>query len=178
MFRPGWRFLVAGLVTLTLFWIGGLGVYPSLLQRFRVTPNELVAERPFIQHNIRLTRQAYGLDRVVEKEFSAADNLTAAALERNSLTIKNVRLWDNRPLLVTYGKLQEIRTYYKFLDVDVDRYTVNGEYRQVMLSARELSDRFLPSRGFINEHLTYTHGSGLVASRSTGSAPRGSRSSS
>jgi uncharacterized protein len=173
IFRPGWRFLVAGLVTLALFWIGGLGVYPSLLQRFRVTPNELVAERPFIQHNIRLTRLAYGLDRVVEKEFAAADNLTAAALERNSLTIKNVRLWDNRPLLVTYGKLQEIRTYYKFLDVDVDRYTVNGEYTQVMLSARELSYRFLPSRGFINEHLTYTHGYGLVASPVNRISPEG-----
>src|SRR5262245_23168505 len=173
MFRPGWRFLVAGLVTLILFWIGGLGVYPALLQRFRVTPNELVAERPFIQHNIRLTRQAYALDRVVEKEFAAADNLTAAALDRNSLTIKNVRLWDNRPLLVTYGKLQEIRTYYKFLDVDVDRYTVNGEYRQIMLSARELSYRFLPSRGFINEHLTYTHGYGLVASPVNRISPEG-----
>jgi uncharacterized membrane protein (UPF0182 family) len=164
MFRPGWRFLVAGLVVLALFWVGGLGVYPSLLQRFRVTPNELVAERPFIQHNIRMTRQAYGLDRVVDKEFAAADNLTAQALERNSLTIKNIRLWDNRPLLVTYGKLQEIRTYYKFLDVDVDRYTIDGEYRQVMLSARELSYRHLPSRGWINERLTYTHGYGLVGS--------------
>src|SRR5262245_5484995 len=164
MFRPGWRFLVAGLLTLALFWIGGLGVYPALLQRFRVTPNELVAERPFIQHHIRMTRQAYALDRVAEKDFAAADNLNAAALERNALTIKNIRLWDNRPLLVTYGKLQEIRTYYKFLDVDVDRYTVAGEYRQLMLSARELSNRFLPGRGFINERLTYTHGYGLVAS--------------
>ncbi len=173
MFRPGWRFLVAGLVTLVLFWIGGLGVYPALLQRFRVTPNELVAERPFIQHNIRMTRQAYALDRVAEQDFAAADNLTAQSLERNRLTINNVRLWDNRPLLVTYGKLQEIRTYYKFLDVDVDRYTVNGEYRQVMLSARELSYRFLPSRGWINERLTYTHGYGLVASPVNRISPEG-----
>jgi len=173
VFRPGWRFLVAGLVTLVLFWIGGLGIYPSLLQRFRVTPNELVAERPYIQHNIRMTRHAYGLDRVAEQGFAAADNLTAAALERNSLTIKNIRLWDSRPLLVTYGKLQEIRTYYKFLDVDVDRYTVNGEYRQVMLSARELSYRFLPSRGWINERLTYTHGYGLVASPVNRISPEG-----
>ena len=173
IFRPGWRFLVAGLVTLALFWIGGLGVYPALLQRFRVTPNELVAERPFIQHNIRMTRQAYALDRVAEKDFAASDNLTAAALERNSLTIKNIRLWDNRPLLVTYGKLQEIRTYYKFLDVDVDRYTVNGEYRQLMLSARELSYKYLPSRGWINERLTYTHGYGLVASPVNRISPEG-----
>ncbi|HEV8437869.1 MAG TPA: UPF0182 family protein [Methylomirabilota bacterium] len=164
MFRPGWRFLVVGLAVFLLFWVLGLGAYPSLLQRFRVTPNELAAERPYIEHNIRMTREAYLLDRVAEKEFAAEENLNAAALERNSLTIKNIRLWDHRPLLVTYGKLQEIRTYYKFLDVDVDRYTVNGEYRQVMLSARELSYRDLPSRGWINERLTYTHGYGLVAS--------------
>jgi uncharacterized membrane protein (UPF0182 family) len=162
--RPGWFFLVAGLVVLVVVWVFGLGVYPALLQRFRVTPNELEAERPYIQHYIRMTRNAYGLDRVAEKEFAADENLTAAALERNSLTIKNIRLWDTQPLLTTYGKLQEIRPYYKFRDVDVDRYTVNGEYRQVMLSARELSDRDLPSRGWINERLTYTHGYGLVAS--------------
>ena len=139
--RPGWRFLVAGLVVLGVVWVGGLSIYPALLQRFRVTPNELVAERPFIEHNIRLTRQAYGLDRIAEQDFPAEDNLDAAALERNSATIKNIRLWDHRPLLVTYGQLQEIRTYYKFLDVDNDRYTLDGEYRQVMLSARELSYR-------------------------------------
>src|SRR5678815_1729516 len=92
------------------FWIGGLGVYPALLQRFRVTPNELVAERPYIQHNIRMTRQAYGLDQVQEKDFPADESLTPAALDRNALTIKNVRLWDHRPLLTTYGQLQEIRT--------------------------------------------------------------------
>ena len=97
----------------------------------------------------------------------------AAALEKNKLTIDNIRLWDNRPLLVTYGKLQEIRTYYKFLDVDIDRYTVNGESRQVMLSARELSYRFLPSRGLINEHLTYTHGYGLVAGPVNRISPEG-----
>jgi uncharacterized protein len=164
MMRPGWRFLVSGLVAFLIFWILGLGVYPALLQRFRVTPNELAAERPYIEHNIRMTREAYQLDHVAEQSFAAEENLNAAALERNSLTIKNIRLWDHRPLLVTYGKLQEIRTYYKFLDVDVDRYMVNGEYRQVMLSARELSYRDLPSRGFINERLTYTHGYGLVAS--------------
>src|SRR5262249_48258 len=158
IFRPGWRFLVAGLVTLLLFWVGGLGISPSLLQRFRVTPNELVAERPFIQHNIRMTRHAYGIDRVAEKSFAAADNLNTAALERNRLTIKNIRLWDSRPLLVTYGKLQEIRTYYKFLDVDVDRYTVDGEYRQVMLSARELASRFPPGRGWTTERRPSTHG--------------------
>src|SRR5262249_11606010 len=164
MFQSGWRFLVAGVMVLILFWVLGLGVYPALLQRFRVTPNELEGERTLIQHKIRMRREAYLLDRVAEKDFAAEDNLDTTALERNKLTIQNIRLWDHRPLLTTYGKLQEIRTYYKFLDVDVDRYTVNGEYRQVMLSARELSYRDLPSRLWINERLTYTHGYGLVAS--------------
>ena len=119
MFRPGWRFLVAGLVVLVVLWVAGLGIAPALLQSYRVKPNELVYERPYIENNIRMTRQAYALDRVAEKDFAAEDNLTPAALERNNLTIKNIRLWDHRPLLTTYGKLQEIRTYYKFRDVDV-----------------------------------------------------------
>jgi uncharacterized protein len=161
--RPGWGFLVAGLVVLGVVWAGGLGVWPSLLQRFQVTPNELVAERPYIENNIRMTRQAYGLEMVKEQDFPAEDRLTSAALERNSLTIKNIRLWDHRPLLTSFAQLQEIRTYYKFADVDVDRYTVNGEYRQIMLSAREMSYQHLPSRVWINEHLTFTHGFGLVA---------------
>lgn len=161
--RPGWGFLVAGLVVLGVVWAGGLGVWPSLLQRFQVTPNELVAERPYIEHNIRMTRQAYGLESVKEQDFPAEDRLTSAAIERNSLTIKNIRLWDHRPLLTTFAQLQEIRTYYKFAGVDVDRYMVNGEYRQIMLSPREMSYQHLPSRVWINEHLTFTHGFGLVA---------------
>jgi uncharacterized protein len=173
MFRPGWRFLVAGLVVLVVLWVAGLGIAPALLQSYRVKPNELVYERPYIENNIRMTRQAYALDRVAEKDFAAEDNLTPAALERNNLTIKNIRLWDHRPLLTTYGKLQEIRTYYKFGDVDVGRYTLNGEYRQVTLSARELSYRDLPSRGWINEHLTYTHGYGLVVGPVNRISPEG-----
>ena len=173
--RPGWLFLIAGLVVLGVVWIGGLGVYPALLQRFRVTPNELVAEGPYIKHSIRMTRDAYGLDRVQEKDFPAEENLNAAALERNNLTIKNIRLWDHRPLLTTYGQLQEIRTYYKFLDVDNDRYLIGGEYRQVMLSPRELSYKHLPGQGqsWINEHLTYTHGYGLVVGPVNRISPEG-----
>jgi uncharacterized membrane protein (UPF0182 family) len=160
--RPGLRFLLGGLLALGVVWVGGLGLYPAVVQRFRVTPNELAVERPYITHNIRMTRQAYGLDRMEEKDFPAEETLTPGALDRNSLTIKNVRLWDHRPLLTTYAQLQEIRTYYKFTDVDVDRYAINGEYRQTMLSPRELSYRHLPSRIWINEHLTYTHGYGVV----------------
>src|SRR5213592_1281106 len=160
--RAGLRLVAGGLIALALVWVLGLGIYPALLQRFRVTPNELAAERPFIGLNIRMTRAAYGLDRIVEREFPADEALDARALERNGATIKNIRLWDYRPLLRTFGQLQEIRTYYKFVDVDNDRYVVNGEYRQLMLSPRELSYQHLQSPGFINERLTYTHGYGAV----------------
>jgi uncharacterized membrane protein (UPF0182 family) len=161
--RPGLRLVAGGLVVLAAAWVLGLGAYPALLQRFRVAPNELAAERPYIQHSIRMTRQAYGLDRIAEREFPADEALDARALERNEATIKNIRLWDYRPLLRTYAQLQEIRTYYKFVDVDNDRYTVGGEYRQLMLSPRELSHQHLQGgRSWINEHLTYTHGYGVV----------------
>ncbi len=173
VFRPGLRVVAGGLVALAFVWIMGLGVYPALLQRLRVTPNELVAERPFIEHNIRMTRQAYGLDRIVEKDFPVDESLDARALERNAATVKNIRLWDYRPLLRTYGQLQEIRTYYKFRDVDNDRYLVDGEYRQLMLSPRELSYEHLPSRIWINEHLTYTHGYGVVVGPVNRISPEG-----
>jgi uncharacterized protein len=162
MARPGIRMVGTGLVVLAIAWIAGLGLYPALLQRFRVVPNELAAERPFITHNIRMTRQAYGLDRIQEREFPAQEDLDQASLARNAATIKNIRLWDHRPLLRTFGQLQEIRTYYKFVDVDNDRYLVDGEYRQLMLSPRELSSQHLQSRIWINEHLTFTHGYGAV----------------
>jgi uncharacterized membrane protein (UPF0182 family) len=161
--RPGIRLLATGLVVLAIAWVLGLGVVPGLMEKFRVQPNQLVAERPFIVHNIRMTRQAFRLDGIEEKEFPAQDDLDARALDQNATTIKNIRLWDHRPLLRTYAQLQEIRTYYKFLDVDNDRYTVNGEYRQLMLSARELSHQHLGGgQNWINEHLTYTHGYGVV----------------
>ena len=171
--RPGLQIIAGGLILLGLVWIVGLGLYPALLQRFSVSPNELVAERPFIQHNIRMTRQAYALDRIVERDFPADETLDARALARNAPTIKNIRLWDYRPLLRTYGQLQEIRPYYKFVDVDNDRYLVDGEYRQLMLSPRELSYQHLPSRIWINEHLTYTHGYGVVVGPVNRISPEG-----
>jgi uncharacterized protein len=140
----------------------GLGLYPTVLQRFRVAPNELVAERPYIEQHIKYTQLAYGLDRIREQDFPGDETLRAEDLEKNDATIKNVRLWDHRPLLATYGQLQEIRTYYRFTDVDNDRYVVDGQLRQVMLSPRELSYQHLPSRIWINERLTYTHGYGVV----------------
>jgi uncharacterized membrane protein (UPF0182 family) len=162
IYRPGFRYIILGVGAMIMVHLVGLSLYPSLLQRFRVVPNEVDAERPFIERNIKFTRLAYGLDKIESAEFPAEEQLTAADLKRSDSTIKNIRLWDHRPLLTTYGQLQEIRTYYKFVDVDNDRYNINGTYRQVMLSARELSHPHLPSRIWINEHLTYTHGYGVV----------------
>jgi uncharacterized protein len=173
MGRPRMRLVVASFIVLGVMWVGGLGIYPALLQRFRVTPNELEAERPFIAHNIRMTRQAYGLDRIAEQEFPALDTLDAQAMERNGATLRNIRLWDYRPLLRTYGQLQEIRTYYKFVDVDNDRYSIKDDYRQLMLSPRELSYAHLQSRIWINEHLTFTHGYGVVVGPVNRVSPEG-----
>jgi len=160
--RRGIRPVLIALGVLLAANVLGLGVLPNAMQRFRVVPNERVAERPYIEQNIKFTRMAYGLDRIKEEDFPAEETLRMEDLRKNELTIKNIRLWDRRPLLVTYGQLQEIRTYYKFVDVDNDRYMVDGELRQVMLSARELSYQHLPSRIWINERLTYTHGYGIV----------------
>jgi uncharacterized protein len=161
--RPGLRLLAGAAAALLVVWVVGLGMYPAFLQRLRVAPNELAAERPYLEANIRMTRAAYGLDRIQEKEFPADEGLDARALARNEVTLKNIRLWDYRPLLRTFAQLQEIRTYYKFQDIDNDRYVVNGDYRQLMLSPRELSHQHLQGgRNWINEHLTYTHGYGVV----------------
>ena len=160
--RPGWRFLIAGVAILLVSHVIGVQLYPYVLQRFRVIPNEVDAERQFIERTIKFTRFAYGLDKISSQEFPAEERLTTEDLKRNEATIKNIRLWDHRPLLVSLSQLQEIRTYYKFVDVDNDRYVIEGDYRQVMLSARELSHEHLQSRNWINEHLTFTHGHGVV----------------
>ena len=162
IYREGFRTLLLGIGGLVVVHVVGLNVFPTLLQRFRVTPNEIAAERPFIERTIKFTRLAFGLDKIESKEFPAEERLSPADLKRHESTINNIRLWDHRPLLATYGQLQEIRPYYKFVDVDNDRYVIDGTYRQVMLSARELSHEHLQNRNWINEHLTFTHGHGLV----------------
>jgi hypothetical protein len=153
---------IAGAVGLYIVVAMGGNVYASIIQRFVVGPNEQVKETPFIIHNIQATRAAFGLDGVTERPLSGEASLTRADLERNAATIDNVPLWNDRPLLDTFSQIQEIRTYYDFVAVDNDRYTINGQYRQIMLSARELNSRSLPSRTWINEHLTFTHGYGLT----------------
>lgn len=135
--------------------------YPYLIQELEVTPNEISKESPYIAHGVKHTRMAYGIDGVAEEEFPALENLTFETLRQNEQTMQNIRLWDHQPLLQTYGQLQIIRTYYDFVDVDNDRYWIDGKYRQVSLSPRELSSENLPSQTWINEHLTYTHGYGI-----------------
>ena len=151
--------LAFGLYLLTS--VGG-SLYAAGIQRFIVSPNEQAAEMPYMVHNIEATRQAFNLATVRVRQMSGDAELTRSDIERNADTIKNVRLWDHRPLLDTFGQIQELRTYYDFVSVDNDRYTVNGELRQVMLSARELNPESLPNRTWINEHLTFTHGYGIT----------------
>jgi uncharacterized protein len=147
-----------------LYLVASIGgeVYSSMLQRFAVTPNEQVRETPFIEHNISGTRRAFALDGVEERELSGDAMLSRDDITRNATTLENVRLWDHAPLLDTFGQIQEIRTYYEFASVDNDRYRIGGSLRQVMLSARELNSNNLPSRTWVNERLTYTHGYGLT----------------
>ena len=138
------------------------GIYAGIVQRFVVTPNEQVKEQPFLLHNITATRQAFGVDNVIERELSGDAELTKDAIAAHRDTIENVRLWDHQPLLQTFGQLQEIRTYYDFNSVDNDRYVIDGRYRQVMLSARELNSESLPNPSWVNEHLVFTHGYGVT----------------
>ncbi|MGB7567840.1 MAG: UPF0182 family protein, partial [Chitinivibrionales bacterium] len=128
---------------------------------------------PYIKWSIANTRAAYNLDRIEARHFTPSDNLTKDLLKRNDLTVKNIRLWDQAPLLTTFSQLQEIRTYYEFLDVDNDRYPINGETRQVMFSPRELVPANLPGHGWINEHLSYTHGFGLCMGPVNSITPEG-----
>ncbi|HVP53235.1 MAG TPA: UPF0182 family protein [Terriglobales bacterium] len=142
---------------------------------FIVKPNELVRERPYIAHNIGLTRQAYGLDRVSQREFPAETTLEAIDPANNQATLQNIRLWDWRALQDTLRQIQEIRTYYDFPDIDIDRYEIDGALRQVMLATRELNVEKLPesSRNWINEKLIYTHGYGITMNPVNGFTPEG-----
>jgi uncharacterized membrane protein (UPF0182 family) len=143
--------------------VGGL-IYPATVQRFQVEPNELSLERTYIQRNIEATRAAYGLDRIEERPFPARSAVTEQEIDANPDTIRNIRLWDHRPLLETLDKIQTLRPLYDFLGVDVDRYVIDGEARQVMLSARELNPDRLPedAKSWVNRRLQFTHGFGLA----------------
>ncbi|QQG44054.1 MAG: UPF0182 family protein [Candidatus Roizmanbacteria bacterium] len=154
---------IAGIIILYLL-VGTISAAaPGVFQKLIVAPNELKMETPFIERNILATRKAYDLDKIEEREIPADKPLTAEDIDNNKLTIKNVRLWDNEQLLSTFSQIQEIRTYYEFASVDNDRYVIDGEIRQIMLSPRELAAESLPNRNWINEKLTFTHGYGVAA---------------
>jgi len=157
------RWLVAAVLPAALCY-GVLGIAGWYVDNFVVKPNELVREQPYIAHNIQMTRQAYGLDRFSRSEFPAETTVDAADPAHNQQTLQNIRLWDWRALQDTLRQVQEIRTYYDFPDIDIDRYELDGAMREVMLAARELNVDKLPvsSRNWINEKLIYTHGYGVT----------------
>ena len=167
---PPWA---SSLLAPALLWGAYLGfgllttrLYPHLVQTFLVTPNELELERPYLEHNIRFTRAGFGLTQVEVKPFPEEGSLTWEILQQNQSTLSNVRLWDAEPLLATYRQLQEIRPYYQFPYVDVDRYRIGGELRQVMHAARELDFAQVPpaAQTWVNRRFFYTHGYGLTLS--------------
>lgn len=155
------KFILAGIALYFITSTIGF-VYPSIIQKFIVVPNELSKESLYIENNIKATQEAWNIDKVEKRELSTETSLNMQDIKDNELTIKNVRLWDREPLLDTFSQIQEIRTYYDFISIDDDRYTIDGEYRQVMTSPRELNTQALPHRTFINEHLSFTHGYGLT----------------
>jgi len=142
------------------------GALPLLVQQFVVKPNELARESPYIAYNIDFTRRAYNLNKIREVDFEVNNSLTTEDVKKDDATIQNIRVWDERPLLKTYRQIQSIRLYYDFNNVDVDRYQIGNQYRQVMLAARELVADKLPrqAKTWVNRHLIYTHGYGLTMS--------------
>jgi uncharacterized membrane protein (UPF0182 family) len=171
---PRGRWLIAAILPAAVCYMAVQGV-AWYVSSFIVKPNELVREKPYIVFNTALTRQAYGLNRVSQREFPAETTVDAADPENNQATLQNIRLWDWRALQDTLRQIQEIRTYYDFPDIDIDRYDIDGTTREVMLAARELNVDKLPesSRNWINDKLIYTHGYGITMNPVNGFTPEG-----
>ncbi len=161
-----WRLVLYSVGLFFVALIGFSWIYPRLIEQYVVKPSELTKETPYIRSNIKWTRLGFGLNKVEEKPFAVGRPMTYPEMEANESTIHNIRLWDTRPLIDTYKQLQEIRLYYDFQNVDVDRYHFKGRYTEVALAARELPASELPARAqtWLNIHMKYTHGYGLVMS--------------
>ena len=171
---PRSRWLVAAILPAAVCYVAVQAI-AWYVGSFIVKPNELVREKPYIVYNTALTRQAYGLDGVTQREFPAETTVEAVDPASNQATLQNIRLWDWRALQDTLRQIQEIRTYYDFPDIDIDRYDIDGTTREVMLAARELNVDKLPesSRNWINEKLIYTHGYGITMNPVNGFTPEG-----
>lgn len=156
--------IVFTIAAVMLIWFIGLTALPGFFQNYRVEPNEITYEKPYIANNIEFTRYGFGLDKIEEREFPAADTFTREMVRENKTIFENIRLWDWRALDAVLKQFQEIRLYYEFTDVDIDRYNFGGQYRQVMVSAREMNSNNLPAKSqtFVNKHFKYTHGYGIA----------------
>ena len=174
IFRAGLLLPLGGLIVWIVVSIAG-AVYPAIIQNFIVQPNEVSKEEPYLARNIEMTRYAYGLDQIDERQFPASQQATAAEVAENQDTIDNVRLWDPEPLRAGLRQIQTIRPLFDFLDVDVDRYTIDGKLRQVMLSARELDSNKLPidAQTWVNSRLQFTHGYGYTVAAVNEAEPDG-----
>jgi len=172
--EPRGRWVVAAILPAAVCYVAVQGI-AWYVSSFIVKPNELVREKPYIVYNTDLTRKAYGLGQVMQREFPAETTVEAADSANNQATLQNIRLWDWHALQDTLRQVQEIRTYYDFPDIDIDRYEINGATREVMLATRELNVDKLPesSRNWINEKLIYTHGYGITMNPVNGFTPEG-----
>ena len=173
--KRGLKLLVLAIALPAVVYVIGVFLVPSYVSSFIVKPNELGRESPYIEHNIAWTRRAFGLEQVELREFPAENSIAGLDLPNNRTTLENIRLWDWRALQDTLKQIQAIRTYYDFPDVDVDRYSLDGNIRQMMVAAREIDVKKLPdaSRNWINEKLIYTHGYGLTMNTANGFTPEG-----
>ena len=164
--NPAGFILVSIAGSMIILWFVGLTVIPGIFEALMVKPNEITFERPYITNNIKFTRHGFGLNKVEEKEFPESGNFTMNTVKNNPAIFNNIRLWDWRALDATYRQFQGFRLYYQFSDVDVDRYNVDGNYREVMVSAREMDINNLPSQSqtFVNRRFQYTHGYGVTMS--------------
>ena len=166
IFRRGWRWVLGPVVLWVAIAIIFGSIYPAVMQRFQVEPSELARERPYIKNNIQLTRLAFGLDLIEVRDIPIEVAPSEEDILQNSTTINNIRLWDYRPIKDTYNQIQSIRLYYDFTDIDVDRYQIDGSYRQILIGARELSPEKLASQAqtWVNRRLQFTHGYGVAMS--------------
>lgn len=169
------RLLLVALALPVVVYVVGVILVPAYVTSFIVKPNELGRETPYIEHNIMATRQAFGLDQIEQRDFAAENSVEALNLRENAASLENIRLWDWKALQDTLKQIQAIRTYYDFPDVDVDRYQIGGQTRQMMVAAREIAVDRLPeaSRNWVNQKLIYTHGYGLTMNTANGFTPEG-----